>query len=480
MPDDDLILLREYACNRSEPAFTVLVRRHVNLVYSVALRQVRDAHQAEEITQAVFVILARKAGSLGANVILSGWLCQTARYLSQRALRNDARRRSREQEACMHSLSNEPDAAEAWTHIAPLLDEAMQALRQKDHDALVLRFFENKSFAQVGAVLGGSEDAAKMRVVRALEKLRKFFGKKGIVLSTGAIAGVVSANALQAAPATLPSAITASVFSATAATSAALLAATKTIAMTTFQKIAVTAALGVTVGAGIYEAKQTSDARSESRALQQQQAAQIQQLQKERDEATNQLAAVNDDFARNKKDNSELAKLRGEVAALQQAQKVNVQQPAVARETKVAQLPPDAFIKQSSNAGFATPEDALQTYMHATSTANYEELSNSFANGNASNVPADPRQREEFEKAIRDALADFRGRQIVARKPVGDDRVDLETLDFFEGRYPQVSIQRMVKKGDQWKFVGSWAMSQPKGPEAKDDQIQLLPPSSGQ
>src|SRR5689334_2520319 len=127
MPDDDLILLREYARNRSEPAFTALVQRHVNLVYSVALRQVCDVHEAEEITQAVFVTLARKAGSLGANVILSGWLCRTARYLSQRALRNDARRRHREQEACMHSLSNEPDAAETWTHISPLLDEAMQA-----------------------------------------------------------------------------------------------------------------------------------------------------------------------------------------------------------------------------------------------------------------------------------------------------------------------------------------------------------------
>jgi RNA polymerase sigma factor (sigma-70 family) len=480
MPDDDLTLLREYARNRSEPAFTSLVQRHVNLVYSVVIRQVRDAHQAEEITQAVFIILARKAGSLGARVILSGWLCRTARHLSQRALRNDARRRHRELEASLHSFSNEPDAAEAWKQIAPMLDEAMQALREKDHDALVLRFFENKSFAQVGAVLGGSEDAAKMRVARALEKLRKFFGKKGIVLSTGAIAGVVSANALQATPATLPSAVAASVFSATAATSATLLAATKTIAMTTFQKIAVTAALGVTVGAGIYEAKQASAARAEFRAAQQQQAAQIQRLQKERDDATNQLAALSDDLAQNKKDNSELVKLRGEVATLQQAQKEMARQPAAARDTKAAQLPPDSFIKQSSNAGFATPEDALQTYMHAKSTANYEELSNSFVNGNASNVPSDPKEREQFEKAVRDALADFRGRQIVARKPVGDDRVDLVTLDFFEGRYPQVSIQRMMKNGDQWKFVGSWSVPKPTGPEPKDDQIQLLPPSSAQ
>jgi RNA polymerase sigma factor (sigma-70 family) len=479
MPDDDLMLLREYARNRSEPAFAALVQRHVNLVYSVAMRQVRDAHQAEEITQAVFIVLARKAGDIGAGVILPGWLCRTARHLGQRALRGENRRRYREQEAYMHSVSNEPDASEVWAHIAPLLDEAMQGLQPKDHDALVLRFFENKTFAQIGVALGGSEDAAKVRVGRALEKLRKFFGKKGVVLPVATIAGLVSANALQAAPASLSSAVTASVFSATAATSAALLAATKTIAMTTFQKIAVTAALGVAVGAGIYEAKQASNARAEIQAFRKQQAAQIQQLQNERDEATNRLAALNDDFEKNKKDNSELVKLRGEVAALQPARTTqnDVRQPAVAREVAGAQLPPSAFMDQSTNAGFATPEAALQTYMHAISAGNYEELTNSFAKGNSRDVPTDPAQREAYEKTVRDALAGFRGRQIVARKTVGDSQVDLAVLDFFDGRIPQVMIQRMVKEGDQWKFLGSWSVPRPTSPTDKDEQIQLFSPS---
>src|SRR5581483_2842204 len=151
MMNDDMALVREYAAHNSEEAFAALVSRHVNLVYSVAMRQVGDAHRAEEITQAVFVILARKAGTIGTGVILSGWLCRTARHISQRVMRDEARRRRREQEASMDSLSNETDAGGAWRHIAPLLDEAMQALRQKDHDALVLRFFENKSFAEVGA-----------------------------------------------------------------------------------------------------------------------------------------------------------------------------------------------------------------------------------------------------------------------------------------------------------------------------------------
>src|ERR1017187_4421851 len=177
MPNDDLILLRDYARNHAEAAFATLVARHVNLVYSVALRQVRDPLMPEEITQAVFIILARKADALGDQTILPGWLCRTARRASARALRTQRRRQQREQEAHMQSILNEPEA-ETWQQIAPLLDAAMEKLGQKDHDAVVLRFFQNKNFSEVGAALGASEDAAKMRVSRALEKLRKFFTKR--------------------------------------------------------------------------------------------------------------------------------------------------------------------------------------------------------------------------------------------------------------------------------------------------------------
>src|SRR5476651_1364097 len=208
---DDSSLVREYARNNSEQAFAALVSRHVNLVYSVALRSVRDAHLAEEITQAVFIILARKAGSLGDKTILPGWLCRTARYASANALTIQRRRQHREQEAYMQSILNEaePMHEETWNQIAPLLDGAMEHLGQKDHDALVLRFFENKTFAEVGANLGASEDAAKMRVNRALEKLRKFFTKRGVSSTTAIIAGTISANSVQAAPVALAKSVTA-------------------------------------------------------------------------------------------------------------------------------------------------------------------------------------------------------------------------------------------------------------------------------
>jgi RNA polymerase sigma factor (sigma-70 family) len=213
MPNDDIALLRDYARQNSEAAFATLVTRHVNLVYSVALRSVRDSHLAEEITQAVFIILARKADKLPQHAVLAGWLCRTARYASANALTIQRRRQHREQEAFMQSqldqsqngLSrrSEAEAEETWNQIAPLLDGALEKLGQKDHDALVLRFFENKNFAEVGSALGASEDAAKMRVNRALEKLRKFFTKRGVSSTTANLAGAISANSVQAAPAGL-------------------------------------------------------------------------------------------------------------------------------------------------------------------------------------------------------------------------------------------------------------------------------------
>src|SRR5580692_4181181 len=211
--NDDLNLLREYARCNSEEAFATLVSRYVNLVYSVALRSVRDAHLAEEITQAVFIILARKADKMPQHAVLPGWLCRTARYASANALTIQRRRQHREQEAHMQSTlneaANEPILEETWNQIAPLLDGAMEQLGQKDHDALVLRFFENKTFAEVGATLGASEDAAKMRVNRALEKLRKFFTKRGVSSTTAIIAGTISANSVQAAPVALAKSVTA-------------------------------------------------------------------------------------------------------------------------------------------------------------------------------------------------------------------------------------------------------------------------------
>lgn len=205
---DDRALLRLFATDNSEVAFATLVSRHVSLVHSAALRQTGDPHAAEEITQAVFIILARKAGSLGGKVVLPGWLYQTARLTAANHLRTEIRRARREQEAHMNSHDNENTADDAtWQQIAPLLDTAMGGLNEADRNAIVLRYFENKSMGEIAAVLDAPEATARKRVTRAVERLRKFFTKRGVTLTAAAIVGAVSAGSVQAAPAGLAATI---------------------------------------------------------------------------------------------------------------------------------------------------------------------------------------------------------------------------------------------------------------------------------
>ncbi|MGH7989649.1 MAG: RNA polymerase sigma factor, partial [Limisphaerales bacterium] len=181
-------LLAQFARENSEAAFAVLVERHLSLVYSVALRCARNPHAAEEITQAVFIILARKAKNLSAKTILPGWLHQTARLTAMNYLRAEIRRRRHEQEAYMQSILTEFADDEIWQQLAPHLDEAISKLRAKDRDALILRYFENKNLREVGAALGVEEHAAQKRVNRAIEKLRHYFSKRGIGLTAAIIA----------------------------------------------------------------------------------------------------------------------------------------------------------------------------------------------------------------------------------------------------------------------------------------------------
>ena len=262
MPEpDDIALLRQYAERNAESAFATLVEKYVNLVYSTALRSVGNSHAAEEITQAVFIILARKARSLSQGTILSGWLYQTARLTAANFLRAEIRRQHREQEAYMQSLLNELEP-EVWPQIAPLLDAAMERLGEKDRNAVVLRYFENKNLREVGAALGASEDAAKMRVNRALEKLRKFFTKRGVTLSGTAIAGAVSANSVQAAPVDLVATVTAVAAKGTTISATITTLVKGTMKMMTWMKLKFAAGVGVAAllagGAATVAISQTS------------------------------------------------------------------------------------------------------------------------------------------------------------------------------------------------------------------------------
>jgi RNA polymerase sigma factor (sigma-70 family) len=269
MNGDDMALLKEYAEDHSEPAFAALVSRHVNLVYSVALRHVGNPHMAEEITQNVFIILAQKAKSLDPKTILSGWLCRTARYVSANALQVQCRRQRHEQEAQMGSTLEESES-DLWNQISPLLDDALDCLGEKEYHAIVLRFFEGKEFKQVGAAMATTEDAARMRVNRGLEKLRTFFHKRGVALPGGALATALAANCVQTAPAGLAAVITTAACQAATTATATVAVASKAITMTTLQKTIVGGLLAITLGTGIYEARIISQLRERNRRLEQQ------------------------------------------------------------------------------------------------------------------------------------------------------------------------------------------------------------------
>ena len=160
----------------------------------------------------------------------------------------------------MQAILNEPDSND-WSQIAPLLDEALNCLGEKEHDAVVLRFFDGKELKHIGAAMGTTEDGARMRVNRGLEKLREFFTKKGVTLSATAIAGAVAANSVQAAPAGLAATITTAALSATAITTTAVIAATKAITMTTLQKTIIGVSIAAAISTGVYEARQASTSR---------------------------------------------------------------------------------------------------------------------------------------------------------------------------------------------------------------------------
>lgn len=194
----DWRLLRRYVEDNSQGAFADLVGRHLALVYSTCLREVGDADLADDVTQAVFLILARKAPSLRAGTVLAGWLFQTARFASQNALTRERRRQRHEQRAVEEMVCEQSQSA--WAEIEPCINGVLAELKPGERAVLLLRFFEEHSFAETGQTLGLSEEAARKRVSRALEKVRSLLRKEGVVVSDAALTVLLPAHAVRAVP----------------------------------------------------------------------------------------------------------------------------------------------------------------------------------------------------------------------------------------------------------------------------------------
>jgi RNA polymerase sigma factor (sigma-70 family) len=454
----DQQLLREFAENRSEAAFAELVHRHIDLVYSAALRLVFNPHLAQEVTQGVFVALAQNDAKLTDCAVLAGWLHRTARNLAANVVRSEVRRRAREQEAVAMNDATAGEPAPDWEIIAPQLDAALGELTEADRDAILLRYFNRKSAREIGGLLGTSEEAAQKRIQRAVEKLRENLARRGV--AAGGLASAIAAHGVQAAPSGLMAIITAAPASTT-------LAAAKILFMTTTQKIFVTTAIVAAIGVGAYEAHQAETLRRQNTALQQQFAQQVLDLQRERDDASNRVASLSTASAPSNHNSAELLKLRGEVTRLKS-------------ENAALAAPPKDNPTQSAAKRWLERVQRLRDYSNAHPEAVIPEMKylsdRDWLNATDRDLETDKDYRRAMA-SLRDAASSRAASQIMSavqkfEQSSNGPLTDLSQLQNYFGTAPDPDIlQRWAvlpaRELPNLSFSGDWIISQ-KAPVDED------------
>jgi RNA polymerase sigma factor (sigma-70 family) len=286
MTTDTRQLLAQYAADGSEAAFRGLVARYLNLVYSTALRLVGGNTQlAEDVSQTVFLGLARKGRTLSSKVMLGGWLHQHTYHVATRAVRSEQRRQIREREAVeMNTLQDDSEAH--WRQLAPILDEAITQLGSEDRTAITLRYFEQQDFRAVGEALGSKQDAARVRVNRALEKLQALLKQRGVALSVGTLGTLLAAGAVTAAPAGLTVAVSTAALAGAATGTGTTLTLLKLMATTKLNfglTALIVAGAATTV---VIQQRSQMGVRDENQSLRQQ----IVQLQTETEDLSNRVS----------------------------------------------------------------------------------------------------------------------------------------------------------------------------------------------
>jgi RNA polymerase sigma factor (sigma-70 family) len=445
---DDHQLLEDFQLNRSQDAFRRLMERHLPMVYSAACRMTPDFSLAQDITQNVFLMLTRKAGSIRPPQVVGGWLYNTTRHIAMHTIRGEQRRRQREEEAAARQriqADSRPDP------ILADLEPAMEELDSSDRDALVLRYFENRSLREVGTELGVSEDAARMRVNRAEERLRAVFNRRGLAVTSTALLAALGLTTGAAVPAGLATTITAAVFGA---------AATTTIAITTMNWIniksigAIVAAVALT-GGGTYlvQHRQIEQIQRAQQSLIDTNQVLLAQL----DSARKAAQASEDQLKDVRRNNDELLRLRSEVGQLRrQVAGVKAARPAV-------QSSPSAPASQQSqtyqyarerlaNLGYDTPETALVTAAWAAIQGDKETILATLSQELLTNKQATAIYNRN-QKAMGSLLKQI---TMLSRKTVSDTEVQIKMeydLDNGNGTaFKQYAITPMMKGAAGWKL----------------------------
>jgi RNA polymerase sigma factor (sigma-70 family) len=315
-------LLAGYAKMGSEAAFGELVKRYINLVYSTALRLVaHDTQEAEDVTQTVFIDLARLSRTLSSDTMLGGWLHQHTFHVASTAARSDRRRRAREREAVeMNMLHSEAGLNDA----TPLLDEAITQLPTEDRTAILLRFFEQRDFRSVGDALGTSEDAARMRVNRAVDKLHGLLKQRGVTISAAAFGTALATEAVTAAPAGLAGSVAGAALAGAAAGGGITATVVKFMTVSKIKfGIASAAVIACAAIPLLVEHLSQGKLRAENEALRQQvdethrqQVEQLAQLATDNERLSNQLREAKSAQPLPDRRIAELLRLRGEVTRL--------------------------------------------------------------------------------------------------------------------------------------------------------------------
>lgn len=347
---DDATLLRRYARESAEDAFAELVRRHLDLVYSAALRQLNgDTHLAADAAQIVFADLARKAGALANRPVLAGWLFTSTRFAAAKLVRTEQRRRHREQAAhAMNEILHDSPPALDWIHASPLLDEALAELNAADRDAVLLRFFQGRAFAEIGTRLNLTENAARMRVDRALDKLRSRLARHGVTSTAAALATALATHAVASSPAALAATVTSAGLAS--AGGSGLVATVFTLMSTSKLPLGIASALVVAGGAGlVFQADANARLRAELSAL----LSQTQALPELR-AAQARLARDATEAADLARDDAEFARLAAEAEALRTT--LAERQRAASAAAAARTTPP-----AGSRPGFSSPQPKRQS-----------------------------------------------------------------------------------------------------------------------